>query len=127
MLSPDLVRDLNRIRQSRNDLSHSWDISAFEGFYSKGTISEFYPIDMLLAKQPDRLSEFSKTIEPLQAFRIRSVWPMARLTYETAYYSRAKQQRLNPQSALFGPNHPKWLSKVSSLAMKASKKVIESQ
>ncbi len=127
MLSPDVVRDINRIRRIRNDLSHSWDISAFKGFFSKGAISELFPIDMLLAEQPDKLPEFSKTIGSLQAFRIRLVWLMARLTYETAYYSRAKRQRLDPLSALFGPNHPKWLSKVSDLAMKASKQVMQSK
>lgn len=133
MLSPEVVRDFDRIRQVRNDLSHSWDISTFKGFLSKGPISELYPIDKLLAEhkllaeQPDKLTEYSKTIEPLQALRIRLVWLTARLTYETACYPRAKRQRLHPQSALFGPYSPKRLSKVIALALEASKKVIEKQ
>lgn len=126
MVSPDVAKDLDKVRKVRNDFSHSWDISAFEDFYSRGAISEIYPIDMLLAEQQIKLPEFPKTIEPLQAFRIRLVWLLARLAYETSCYPRANRQRLHPQNALFGQNSPKRLSRVSKLAIKASKKVIES-
>ena len=125
MLSPELVRDLDRIRQVRNELSHSWDISAFQDFFTKGAVTELFPVDMLLAERAKKLPEFSKAIEPLKAFRVRLVWLTARLTYEAACYPRAKRQRLHPQSALFGPNGPKRLSRLSGLALEASKKVIE--
>ena len=124
MLSPELVQDLDQIRKVRNDLSHSWDITTFQDFFTKGTITDLYPVDTLLAKQ-EKLQSFPTALEPLKAFRVRLLWLTTRLTYEAAYYPRAKRQRLHPQSALFGPNQPKRLSTVSGLALEASKKVIE--
>ena len=125
MLSPDLINDLDRIRKARNDISHSWDISAFQEFFTKGVVSNLYPVDSLLAKETEKLPLFSTEIDPLKAFRVRLIWLTARFTYEVTYYPRAKRCRLLPVSALFGPNHPNRLSKVSDLALKASKKVIE--
>lgn len=125
MLSPDLVQDLDRIRQVRKNLSHSWDISAFLDFFTKGAVTDLFPIETFFAERAEKVPGFSKDIEPLKAFRVRLVWLMARLTYEAAFYPRAKRQRLHPQSALYGPNSPKRLSRISGLAMEASKKVID--
>jgi len=125
ILSADLVRDVDRVRRARNDLSHTWDIGLLKDFFLKGTAADLYPIDTLLAEQPERLPWLSEPIPPLKAFRVRLIWMVARLTYETRCYPLAKRARLRPQSALYGPNAPKLLSVVSGAALDMSKKVIE--
>lgn len=125
-LSADLVRDLERIRKVRNDIAHSWDTKVLEGFFEKGTISQLFPIEDVLAEERERIPEFSQVVEPQIAFRIRLIWILARGAYETAYYLRAKRAGLNPGHALFGPNSPIGLSIVSKLAMDAARQLIRS-
>ena len=125
MLSPDLVRDVDRLRKARNDISHFWDISAFQNFFGKGEMAKLNPIEKMLAEETEKLPLFSKKIEPLKAFRMRLIWLTARFVYEASYYARAKRYRLRPEQALFGDNRPKRLSTITGLALRASKKLLE--
>ena len=124
MLSPDLISDLDRVRKARNDISHSWDISAFRNFFTEPQSSKLYPVDQVIAENIEELRSSMEDADPQKLFRVRLIWIMALLTYETAYYARAKRHRLSPHKALFGPNQPKSLSKVSGIALNATKKVI---
>lgn len=126
MLSHDLLNDLNRIRKIRNDMSHSWDINKFKDYFTDEGISKIFPTDMLLTNGLYAREDFPDHIEPLPAFRIKLAWLMARLTYEAPLYARAKLKRLDPNSAIYGPNHPSRLSKISRLALQTSKQVVQS-
>lgn len=124
MVSSDILIDLNRIRRIRNDLSHSWDVGTFDSFFSEGNFSEIYPIEMLLSEQLNEFADLSRDAEPLELFRLRVVWVVARFKYEAAFYSRAKRKRLDPHSCLFGERHTMWLTEVSRVAMGVSRLIL---
>lgn len=117
MLSADLVVDLDRLRKARNKLSHTWDISKLNDFFAREPISDIFPVETLLAEDPDRFPNLASSLDVLQAFRLRIVWILTRLTYEAPLYMRARQRRLDSRKALYGENHPKRLEKFSRLAM----------
>jgi hypothetical protein len=48
--------------------------------------------------------------------RIRTIWLLARLFYETKYYCLAKIAQLKPFNALYGDRHPKALTQISEVA-----------
>jgi hypothetical protein len=60
---------------------------------------------------------FTESLSLLEKFKIRLIWLAGRLAYEAAYYAEAKNKRLNPIRALYGPNHPVALSTVSGLSI----------
>lgn len=124
ILSADLVKDLDRLRKGRNELSHTWNISTLQDFYVKGEIKDLFPIDELLTDQKEKIRGISVPSDSLQAFRIRLAWLLSRLTYEAAYFPIAKQRRLNPQKALFGKNHPKLLSAIVRAALETTRGIL---
>jgi len=127
MLSQDLMLDLDKIRQARNDLSHTWDISLLSDFFTKGPVTEVFPIDTLLSERQDWFPSARKSLEPLLVFRIRLIWILARLTYEAGCYARAKKRRLNPVQALYGQHHPKRLADIANIAGEESRRIISPQ
>jgi hypothetical protein len=124
LTSPDLMQDFDRLREARNELSHSWDLERLEGYFTRGRVKDVFPIDMLLHERPDWLPSDLATLDAAQSFRLRVAWLVARLAYEAPLYVRAKDRRLRPERTLYGPNHCKRLSIVSELAMKASREIV---
>lgn len=121
LISADIIQDIDRLRQVRNDLSHSWDISEFRDFFQDGAITELSAVDTLLAKHPAKPIPIAEQLDPLKIFRLRLFWIAARISYEALYYHRAKRSRLRPLSALYGPNRPQRRSTISGLACDASR------
>ena len=114
MITRELISDFEALRKVRNDLSHSWDVSDLVGFYKKGHATSLFPIEELLREHANHLCRF----------RLRLVWMVARLTYEALLYAKARQAKLDPSHALYGPNRPKLLESVSKLAMEACRRCI---
>lgn len=124
MLSPELVADFDRLRETRNELSHTWDIAKLDEFFTRGRVSEVFPIETILGDRPDWFPDLTSPLCALQAFRLRMIWMLARLAYEAPLYARARHRRLNPEKALYGPNKPERLTEVSRLASVASREVV---
>ena len=124
VLSPDLMEEMDRLRSARNDISHSWDVSSLDEFFTKGRLADMHRIEESLSEK-DSLEEFSGELSPLVAFRIRLIWIVARLVYEAAAYNRAKEARLRPVAALYGNPAPKWLSDVAEIALAASRRAVK--
>jgi hypothetical protein len=123
LMSPDLVIDLDRLRKARNVVSHSWNTESLRDLHIKSDLKEIYPVEEVLAEEEQDSERFSG-LDALRKLRLRLVWMMMRLTYEAAYYSRAKRERLLPFNVLYGPNRPKRLYAISSLTRKASECII---
>jgi len=123
-LSQDLLKDLDRLRVARNTISHSWNLDDISEFYSKGAVANLYPIEETM-REFQRFSGLAKEISPLEIFRIRTIWAIARLRYEAATYNRAKQRGLDPYRALYGKASPRWLAEISGMAVEATLKTLK--
>jgi hypothetical protein len=119
LMSPDLIIDLDRLRKARNVVSHSWNTESLRDLHIKSDLKEIYPVEEVLAEEEKESERFSG-LDELKKLRLRLVWLMMRLTYDAAYYSRAKRERLHPFNVLYGPNRPKRLSTISNLTRRAS-------
>jgi hypothetical protein len=125
IVSADLVADLDRVRATRNKISHSWDISAFSEFYSTGRVSDLFPIEAHLAERASQEPELGTVLEPGAAFRVRAIWLAGRLNYEAAFYGLAKRARLSPTRALYEGGGTQWLGKISAICMDATRAVVK--
>jgi hypothetical protein len=85
----------------------------------------FIRLKLILADSREEACAIFRDIGPMKALRVRITWMMARLTYEAAYYQRAKRERLLPFNALYGPNRPNRLSAICGFAKLASKEIVE--
>jgi hypothetical protein len=59
------------------------------------------------------------------SMRLRTVWLLARLFYETRFYTLAKRAQVDPYKALYADGHPNALKAVSDLAMLYTKLIFE--
>jgi hypothetical protein len=125
VLSGDLMTELDKVRSVRNKLAHSWDIADLSQFFGAGKLADIHPVEELLAERSE-LAQLNGPFEPLTAFRIRMVWVVGRLVFETAAYHRAKSARLHPKKALYGTPAPKWLVEVGRIALAATRKITAS-
>jgi hypothetical protein len=124
VLSPDLMRDLDRVRAVRNRISHDWDMKpAFDLLQNSG-LAELYPIEGDLGSRAQDFPELEKQVSTDAAFRIRLIWLLGRLTYEAAAYHRAKQARLSPHRALYESGGTAWLRKVAGVCMDATRSAV---
>jgi len=124
LLSSDILADLNKLRDARNKLSHTWDASKLGDFFVSMPVKDVFPIEEMIGERKDWFPDLKQPLDPLNAFRIRIIWLLARLAYEAPLYSRAKKLRAQPQRCLYGPNRPQRLTEVARLAMEASRKAI---
>jgi hypothetical protein len=67
--------------------------------------------------------DFDYQITPEASLRLRSLWLVTRVFYETRYYPLAKLAQVSPFSALYGNNHPKVLNTISGHAMTYTNKI----
>ena len=123
VLSRDLMTELDKVRSVRNKLAHSWDIDDLSQFFNDCKLADIHPIEELLAERSE-LAQVNGPFEPLTAFRIRMVWIVGRLVFETAAYHRAKSAKLDPHKALYGKPTPVWLREVSRIALTATRKIM---
>ena len=124
VVSVDLMYDLDRVRTTRNKISHSWDLSTLSDFYSSGRAADLFPIEVNLAERALRDPELRTLLGPGAAFRVRVIWLAGRLRYETAFYGLAKKARLSPGRALYEDGGTEWLKKVAAICMDATVAVV---
>jgi hypothetical protein len=127
ILSPDLMEELDRLRSTRNAISHNWNIDSLDEFFSKGRLADMHRMEELLPQTEGLEEEFSEGFKPLAAFRIRLVWIVGRLVYEAAAYNRAKTTRVRPARILYGKPAPKWLGEVSKACLAATREIVKQE
>lgn len=127
LIDSGLCAEVDKLRHARNKLAHSWDISSLREFYSTEKLKNLEgPVD-ILHERDDWFHGDIGELTQLQRFRLNVIWLITRLEYETKLWSRAKKRRLTPMRALYGPNHPGRLGKISLIAVRASREIVTSR
>jgi hypothetical protein len=127
LVSGEVMRDLDKVRSARNKLSHTWNTDSLKQFYTTGEITKIFPIENILQNRSDwfagiKLEELSKS--PDKVFRVRLIWLVMRITYETMFFYEAKKKNLNPVRTLYGKNAPKFLGNISANAIEITLEII---
>jgi hypothetical protein len=123
MVHSDVLLALDKLRGYRNKIAHTWDQNALPDFvetplpYMDELESAFLHANIKDGGDGDLSAEGS--------LRLRTVWLLARLFYETRNYTLAKMAQLNPYKALYGPGSPKALDTISAAASHYTQLVFE--
>ncbi|WP_027683940.1 hypothetical protein [Rhizobium leguminosarum] len=123
MVSSDLLLELDKVRNVRNKLSHSWDVSDFSVLLRDSKLTTIEPVEIYMAEREqfkDRIAQ----LDELGRLRLRLVWIVCRLAYEAHAYHRCKEANLNPSKALYGSPATAWLRSVARISLDASKRII---
>jgi hypothetical protein len=115
MVHSDVLLALDKLRAHRNNIAHTWDQTSLADFmetplpYMDEMEDTLLHIDIKDGGDGDISAEGS--------LRLRTVWLLARLFYETRFHSLAKMAQLTPYKALYLDGHPKALRKVQEPAL----------
>ncbi|MBS0870003.1 hypothetical protein JK156_18640 [Enterobacter ludwigii] len=124
-LSKDLLIEFDHIRKIRNDLSHSWDIESLEARIEELIDVRQSPIEEFLGDGVHFPENFHLSMSLLDRFRVRVIWLLGRLTYETRLWVPALKSGLVPEKALYGPYVPTMLSSIAAISVEYTHKVIQ--
>jgi len=123
MLNSDILLPLDKLREQRNRLSHTWNSTLLADFF-KDPLPQMEGLEEALSAKATKV-----TIDPVKfpeaALRIRSMWILTRVYYESRYYPLAKLAGLQPDRALYGPNHPACLGKICLFPLSSSQMVTQ--
>lgn len=122
-LSKDLLTEFDHIRKIRNDLSHKWDIELLERRMKELIEEKQAPVEEQLGdgvRLPENLHE---SMQPLDRFRVRAIWMLGRLTYETRLWVPALKAGITPEEALYGPNAPMMLRSIAAISVESTKAI----
>jgi len=122
-LSKDLLIEFDHLRKIRNDLSHNWDIALLERRLNELIEEKQQPIEEQLGNDVRLPKNFHEWLSPIDRFRVRIVWMLGRLTYETCLWVPAVNAGIKPSDALYGPNRPVMLRAISAIALNATKTI----
>ena len=118
MVHSDILIALDRLREHRNNLSHTWNVKLLDNFF-KEPLPMMGELEAALAEFPDKIRA-GFNLDPEKSLRVRSIWLLTRLFYETQFYPLAKLAGISPFHALYGPNHPKVLGEIAAHATKST-------
>ncbi|MCX7060065.1 MAG: hypothetical protein NTZ11_04115 [Gammaproteobacteria bacterium] len=120
-MSKDVLIEADHLRKVRNDISHRWDISLLQAKLDNLIAQVQHPVEQYLGdgiRLPEGL-HLSCSAE--QKFRIRLVWLLGRVAYESRLWVAAIKAGLQPQRALYGTNQPLLLREVSALCLEVTR------
>lgn len=120
-LSKDLLIEFDHIRKIRNDLSHKWDIELLEQRMKELIEEKQTPFEEELGDGVRLPENFHESMQPLDRFRVRTIWMLGRLTYETRLWVPAVKAGIAPEEALYGPNSPIMLRSIASISVEFTK------
>lgn len=126
VVSPDLALELDKVRNVRNKLAHSWEVSEFDALLKDSKLATIVPVESYLAER-EQFKDRVAQLDELGTLRLRLVWLVCRLAYEARSYYRCKEANLNPSKALYGNPPPGWLRSVARVSLEASKRIMESR
>jgi hypothetical protein len=121
MIGTDLLLVLDKLRDQRNKISHTWNARLVDDFFKNTSLLNLNGLDDAIKASGMTELVANPSSHPEEAFRIRTIWLLTRIFYECQFYARARMAGLQPMSALYGKNHPKFLGKVSTYAITTSK------
>lgn len=124
-LSKDLLVEFDHIRKIRNDLSHSWDIGPLEARMAELIDVKQSPIEEFLGDGVHLPKNFHLLMSSLDRFRVRAIWLLGRLTYESRLWVPALKSGIVPEKALYGPYVPAMLSSIAAISVEYTQKVIQ--
>jgi hypothetical protein len=105
MVHSDILLALDMLRKHRNNIAHTWDQETLKDFLST-PLPKMDELENALV-HGDIKDGGEGQISPEASLRLRSVWLLARLFYETRFYTLAKMAKLTPFDALYGDSQPK--------------------
>lgn len=123
-LSKDLLIEFDHIRKIRNELSHKWDVELLEQRMKELIEEKQMPFEEQLGDGVHLPENFHASMQPLDRFRVRVIWMLGRLTYETRLWVPALKAGIAPQDALYGPNAPLMLRAISAASVALTKTVV---
>lgn len=122
-LSKDLLVEFDHIRKIRNDLSHRWDVELLERKMSEFIEEKQTPFEGHLGDGVRLPENFHESMQSIDRFRVRVVWMLGRLTYETRLWVPALKAGIAPEEALYGPNAPVMLRAIAAISVNATKAI----
>lgn len=122
-LSKDLLIEFDHIRKIRNDLSHRWDIEVLEQRMRELIEEKQTPFDEQLGDGLRLPKNFHASLQPFERFRVRAIWLLGRLTYESRLWVPALRAGLSPAEALYGPSAPAMLRAIAAISVESTKKI----
>lgn len=122
-LSKDLLIEFDHIRRIRNDLSHKWNIELLERKLSAFIEEKQTPFEGKLGDGVRLPENFHGSMQPIDRFRVRVVWMLGRLTYETRLWVPALKAGIAPDEVLYGPNAPVMLRAIAAISVNATKDI----
>ena len=116
-LSKDLIVELDHLRKIRNELSHKWDTALLERRLHELIEEKQTPIEEYLGDGARLPIDFHSSLHAIQRFRVRVVWLLGRVTYETRMWVPAVKANIAPPDALYGPNPPLLLREIAAVSV----------
>ncbi|MBI6665228.1 hypothetical protein B1F77_11315 [Pseudomonas syringae] len=123
-LSKDLLVEFDHIRKVRNDLSHKWDIDLLEKKMMELIEKKQRPFETQIGDSMRLPENFFSSVQPLDRFRVRTIWLLGRLTYEARLWVPALKAGITPEEALYGPNAPVMLRSIAAISVESTTKVV---
>jgi hypothetical protein len=125
-LSPDLLKELDVLRRTRNDVSHKWNLKLLQSKLEQVIDSAQYPMEEALGDDRAFPKDVHKSLGQIDRYRIRLIWLLSRIFYECHFFVSAVKQRVDPFEALYAKKPPKLLGSMGKLAIAATQTVISS-
>lgn len=123
-LSKDALSELDHLRKMRNEISHKWNIEILETKVSEFIECRQHRIEQYLGDGIRLPTNFHESLDSLGKLRVRLVWLMGRVTYESQLWVPALKANLKPHTVLYGKNPPAMLSDVSAVCVGVTRKNI---
>ncbi|BAQ79395.1 hypothetical protein [Pseudomonas sp. St29] len=116
-ISKDILIEVDHLRKVRNDISHKWDLKVLESKLSVLVAQTQSPIEEHLGDGVRLPEDFHTSLQPMQKLRVRLIWLLGRLMYESHLWVPALKANLTPGNVLYGPNQPAMLSQVAAVCL----------
>lgn len=120
-LSKDILIEVDHLRKIRNDVSHKWDMQLLETKLTQLIEQRQQKIEEYLGDGVRLPESFHESLQPIQKFRVRLVWLLGRITYETHLWVPALKENLIPSKVLYGSNPPAMLGDVSAACIEITR------
>ncbi len=123
-MSTNLLTELDLLRRIRNEISHKWDSELLRERLNELVESKQERLEEQLGNGEHFEAGFHERLSTTAKFRVRLVWLLGRVFYESQYFVPTTKLRLDPQVVLYSGKPPALLSKVASLCVTTTREII---
>lgn len=123
MIHTDVLTALDKLRQHRNKISHSWNPAELTDFFETPLplMDDIENTVIHVLRKDGEDFEFNSE----ESLRVRTIWLLARLFYEAQFYQLAKMANHRPFDVLYGARSPKALWTIAEAAHTWTNKVVD--